>query len=40
MRGGNWPHDRESLGKLAHALWFDEAVVLGRSEACLERATA
>jgi hypothetical protein len=40
VRSGGWPHDPESLGKLAHALWFDQAVVLGRSEACLERATA
>lgn len=40
VRSGGWPHDAESLGKLAHALWFDQAVVLGRSEACLERASA
>jgi alpha-amylase/alpha-mannosidase (GH57 family) len=40
VRSGSWPHDKESLGELAHALWFDEAVILGRVEACLERASA
>ena len=40
VRSGAWPHDKESLEKLANALWFDGAVVLGRIEGCLERATA
>src|SRR5581483_4025438 len=40
VRSGTWPHDAESLGRLAHALWFDEAVVLERAGARLERASA
>ena len=33
VRSDTWPHDVEALARLAHALWFDEAVLLGRAEA-------
>ncbi len=40
VRSAKWPHDLESLGELAHSLWFDQAVVLERVGARLERASA
>jgi len=33
VRSDTWPHDVEALARLAHALWFDESVLLGRAEA-------
>ena len=40
VRARAWPHDREALARLAHALWFDENVVLQRLETRRERASA
>jgi alpha-amylase/alpha-mannosidase (GH57 family) len=40
VREGNWAHDPESLARLAHALWFDETVVLGRIQERRARASA
>ena len=40
VRAGTWPHDKESLARLAHALWFDDAVVLARVGGRRERASA
>ncbi|MCA1826044.1 MAG: DUF3536 domain-containing protein [Myxococcales bacterium] len=38
VRSGHWQHDRETLEKLAHALWFDPPVLARRLEARRERA--
>ena len=40
VREGNWAHDPRALARLAHALWFDEAVVLGRIQERRARASA
>ena len=40
VRAGAWPHDAESLAKLAQALWFDETVMPGPPQARQERASA
>ena len=40
VRSGSWPHDAESLARLGHALWFDEAVLLARGDARRARASA
>src|SRR5262249_56149206 len=40
VRSGTWPHDKESLVRLAQALWFDDAVVLARVGGRRERASA
>jgi len=40
VRSDTWPHDVEALARLAHALWFDEVVLLGRAEAARTRASA
>jgi hypothetical protein len=40
VRDGSWVHDGETLARLAHALWFDEGVVLGRAGENRTRALA
>ncbi|HZX94018.1 MAG TPA: DUF3536 domain-containing protein [Myxococcales bacterium] len=40
VREGTWPHDAETLGRLGHALWFDEAVLQGRVRERRARASA
>src|SRR4051812_113021 len=40
VRAGAWPHDDEALARLAHALWFDEAVLPGHGDPRRARASA
>lgn len=40
VRNRSWPHDRETLARLALALWFDDAALVKRLEPRRERASA
>jgi alpha-amylase/alpha-mannosidase (GH57 family) len=40
VRTGSWPHDADTLARVGHALWFDEAVLLARAEGRRTRASA